>query len=200
MEPALNPMSTDFHTHELDSAIAADHAAKCEAMSRGALATQPLTLSRLVELAELGEKMMATNMRKNAALAAADAWARRDPIDIVLPSPPQVDVVQIEIRDRWVYVRLPPKMSSGTALSAIAAAPRMNGGNLILDASALGISDTAAHAIIGDELARTLKPRRLALVVPEDILSYNSERAAQRVGLNLRTFTSLDEAEKWVVA
>ena len=108
--------------------------------------------------------------------------------------------MQIEKRTRWVYVKLPPKMSPSAALSAIAAAPRMNGGNLILDASELGISDPAAHALIGNELARALKPDRLALVVPEEILSYNSERAAQKSGLNLRTFTSLDEAERWVVA
>ena len=79
-------MSNDFHLNELNSAIAADRAAKLEAMRLGLLATQPLTLTRLGELVELGEKMMAATTRKDAALAAALAWARRERIDIVLPA------------------------------------------------------------------------------------------------------------------
>ena len=80
------PPSTDFHLNELHSAIAADHAAKGEAMLRGLMATQPLTLTRLRELVELGEKMMVAKSRRDKAQAAAEAWARRERIDIVLPS------------------------------------------------------------------------------------------------------------------
>jgi hypothetical protein len=39
---------------------------------------------------------------------------------------------------------------------------------------------------------------KMATVVPERLRSGNSERAAQKSGLKLRTFTSLDEARGWL--
>ena len=39
---------------------------------------------------------------------------------------------------------------------------------------------------------------RMATVVPQAARSGNSERAAQKSGLKLRTFTDMDEAKAWL--
>jgi hypothetical protein len=39
---------------------------------------------------------------------------------------------------------------------------------------------------------------RMATVVPKELRSGNSERAAQKTGMRLRTFTDLDEARAWL--
>lgn len=60
-------------------------AANQEALQRGLVATKPLSLTRLRELCELGEKMIAADR----AQAAAETSACRDnsrPLDFVLPS------------------------------------------------------------------------------------------------------------------
>jgi hypothetical protein len=56
---------------ELNLADMEDRAARSQAMSRGLQATQPLTAARLRELCELGENMMRTGRRRDAAMARA---------------------------------------------------------------------------------------------------------------------------------
>ena len=60
---------------ELTLAVAADNAAKKEALDKGAIATQPLTLKRLDELCALGEKMQQTGIRRKKALAKLQLFA-----------------------------------------------------------------------------------------------------------------------------
>ena len=62
-------MSVTTALNELRNADAEDLAAKAEAMRSGAIATQPLTVTRLRELCELGEKMMRAATRRDLALA-----------------------------------------------------------------------------------------------------------------------------------
>ena len=78
-------MHTPFRLNDLNAAIAAEYAAKAEALRMGLLATQPLTAIRLGELCALGEKMIDAKMRKEDAHAAARAWIRRERLDIILP-------------------------------------------------------------------------------------------------------------------
>jgi len=55
---------------ELRSAQAADDEAKKQALQKGLVATKPLTAVRLAELCLLGETMVRTARRKQAALAS----------------------------------------------------------------------------------------------------------------------------------
>ena len=77
-------MPANFLLDELNCAIAADCAAKSEAMRRGLMATQPLTVTRLGELVKLGEKMMETKERKDKAVAAVHAWTLGKRDDLLL--------------------------------------------------------------------------------------------------------------------
>jgi hypothetical protein len=52
---------------ELADATAEDEAAKKEALDAGLIATKPLTVKRLQQLCELGERMMKTAVRKARA-------------------------------------------------------------------------------------------------------------------------------------
>jgi hypothetical protein len=54
---------------ELRIAEAEDSAARKEALVKGLIATQPLTVIRLGELCALGEKMQHTGIRRKQALA-----------------------------------------------------------------------------------------------------------------------------------
>ena len=60
---------------ELKIAIAEDRAAAAEALHRGLVATKPLSVIRIAELCELGEKMVMTGKRKLLALAKARRFA-----------------------------------------------------------------------------------------------------------------------------
>lgn len=58
---------------DLEAAIAADQAAKAEALQQGLLSPQPLTLLRLSELCALGDRMMhAAKRRAQAEVVAID--------------------------------------------------------------------------------------------------------------------------------
>jgi hypothetical protein len=61
------PVTTALN--DLRNADAEDRAAKAEALYRGVTATQPLTVTRLRELCELGEKMIRAATRRDRALA-----------------------------------------------------------------------------------------------------------------------------------
>lgn len=61
----------------------------------------------------------------------------------------------------------------------------------------LHVSD---QLFIGDVVAQKLAHlRKLATLVPDDPASYNSVPAANKKGLNLRTFAREDEAIAWLV-
>ena len=52
---------------ELANATAEDEAAKKEALDTGLIATKPLSVKRLQQLCELGERMMKAAIRKSRA-------------------------------------------------------------------------------------------------------------------------------------
>ena len=52
---------------ELANATAEDEAAKKEALDTGLIATKPLTIKRLQQLCDLGERMMKAAVRKASA-------------------------------------------------------------------------------------------------------------------------------------
>ena len=55
------------------------------------------------------------------------------------------------------------------------------------------------HFQIGEEAARQLKHlERLASVVPEDQITHTSEKVALKKGLQLRVFTSMTDAIRWL--
>jgi stage II sporulation SpoAA-like protein len=55
------------------------------------------------------------------------------------------------------------------------------------------------HFQIGEAAARELKHlERLASIVPEDQITHTSEKVAQKKGLQLRVFTSMTEAIRWL--
>lgn len=56
------------------------------------------------------------------------------------------------------------------------------------------------HLQLGSHAAERLKPlERVASVVPERYRTGSSEKAAQKSGLHLRTFTTLEEALSWLL-
>jgi hypothetical protein len=57
------------------------------------------------------------------------------------------------------------------------------------------------HLQLGSYVAdRLAAVSRVASVVPAELKSGNSERAAQKSGLKLRTFTTLTDAREWLLA
>ncbi|MES2634355.1 MAG: hypothetical protein V4669_15390 [Pseudomonadota bacterium] len=58
---------------ELQEAIAIDQAIRAEALQRGLEATQPLSVARLAELCEIGERMQASAARVLRATRDLDA-------------------------------------------------------------------------------------------------------------------------------
>lgn len=55
------------------------------------------------------------------------------------------------------------------------------------------------HFQIGEAAAKQLKHlERLASIVPEDQITHTSEKVAQKQGLQLRVFTSMTEAIRWL--
>ena len=58
---------------ELEEAIELDRAIRAEALQRGLEATQPLSVARLAELCEIGERMQASAARVQRAARALDA-------------------------------------------------------------------------------------------------------------------------------
>jgi hypothetical protein len=65
----MSTTATEQAHRELRDAQAADERAIDEALHKGLIATQPLTITRLAELCALGEKMLRTGIRKRTALA-----------------------------------------------------------------------------------------------------------------------------------
>jgi hypothetical protein len=108
--------------------------------------------------------------------------------------------MKIESRERWIEVRIPPDWELRDLLRAIDDAPACSDA-LLVDATAVRLSDPTAHALIGDAMGAKFKAStRVAFLVPESIISYNVERAAKPHGLVLRTFVDRQEAERWVSA
>ncbi|MEO5671673.1 MAG: hypothetical protein ABIR26_13340 [Ramlibacter sp.] len=101
--------------------------------------------------------------------------------------------------ERWMCVTLPSDSTFSNMVHILKAAPSLAGDNLIIDASAIALADPVMHALLGDQMALHFKARKVAVVVPEDLISYNSERVAQSQQLNLRVFVALAEAQLWVV-
>lgn len=104
----------------------------------------------------------------------------------------------VTFHPHWVQVR--PKGSPSTAemLRGIARAPDM-ANNLLVDVRCVGVADPTEHALLGSQLASHFrKAPRIALVVDEALLTYHSERAARRAGADLRVFTTLDDAQRWL--
>jgi hypothetical protein len=64
----MNHLQIDTSVEEVRAAISDDRTARAEAMRLGMLATQPLSVSRLGELCELGDRMIRTSWRKQLAL------------------------------------------------------------------------------------------------------------------------------------
>ena len=110
-------------------------------------------------------------------------------------------MIERVVRDRWTYVKVTGGLGLDELLGAIQRAPNVEGTNVLIDVSRLAnVSDAVAHALLGEQMASSLaKAGRIALLVHEDCITYNAERAA-RVRVNLRTFTAMAEAESWLSA
>jgi hypothetical protein len=67
VEPYQGNLMVHLLKTELADATAEDEAAKKEALDAGLIATKPLTVKRLQQLCELGERMMKTAVRKARA-------------------------------------------------------------------------------------------------------------------------------------
>jgi hypothetical protein len=85
---------------------------------------------------------------------------------------------------------------------AAALAHRTHRSRALLDLLQVEISlSFTEHLQLGSHAAERLKPlERVASVVPARYRTGSSEKAAQKNGLNLRTFTSLEEALAWLQA
>lgn len=98
----------------------------------------------------------------------------------------------------FVCVTLTRKAPFGSILKAIDKAPAMAGMLLLIDVRTSRLADPTIHALLGAELARKFaRARRVALVVDEDVISYNAERAAHGL-LDLRVITDKSEATSWL--
>src|SRR4051812_17315093 len=110
-------------------------------------------------------------------------------------------MLQVEVLEGWTYVRIPAGFGMGDMLNAISRAPNHADRNLLIDASAIYGQDPTGHALLGEHMASKLsQARKIAVLVPEDVVSYNSERAARRKGADLRVFTQRADAERWLAA
>ena len=108
-------------------------------------------------------------------------------------------MIQVEKCEHWVEVRVQGQSSIRDMLQALSDAPSRPGGSLLIDVSAVLDADPTAHAMLGEHMAQSLAgAHKVAIVTSEDVVSYNSERAARRRNLNLCVFTERADAERWL--
>ena len=107
---------------------------------------------------------------------------------------------KVEFEENWIMVRILGTPSAADMVRAMAQVPRFEG-NLMIDVRSVGVSSGTEHALLGSEMAsRFPRVTRIALVVDEDLITYNSERAARRAGTDLRVFTTMDDARRWLAS
>lgn len=111
-------------------------------------------------------------------------------------------VIKPEYFEKWIYVRIPADARLGELLGSISEAKIPAAVSMLIDASQLqGFDNPTSHALLGQHMAeRFAGARKVAVWVPESIISYDGERTAQINRLNLRVFTSRAEAEQWLLA
>jgi hypothetical protein len=99
------------------------------------------------------------------------------------------------------YVRVTLLASWGLRemMDTVDSAPRDDKRPILVDARALQVGPVE-HALMGDHVALMMPTRKIAVVIDEARVSYNSERAAQRAHVNLRVFTDEPEALAWLGA
>jgi hypothetical protein len=109
--------------------------------------------------------------------------------------------VRVTDSGKFILVEVTETPDLRQLLSIIDNAPAVVGKGLLVDFSAQALADPSAHALLGDHMAAAFaKATRIAIVVRDDVVSYNSERVARRRRINLRVFTDRSEAEGWIVA
>jgi hypothetical protein len=109
------------------------------------------------------------------------------------------EVIHVLQCEHWVEVRVDGQSSMRDMLQSLSKAPSRPGACLLIDVSAVKEVDPTAHALLGEHMALSLAgARKVAIVTTEDIVTYNSERAARRRSLNLCVFTERADAERWL--
>jgi len=110
--------------------------------------------------------------------------------------------MQVDVLEHWIYIRIPAGAVMGDLFRNISQAPKQPDRKLLIDVSALDkLHDSTSHALLGEHMALHMSQvRKVALLVGEDIISYNSERTARRMGLDLRVFTERGDAERWLMS
>ena len=104
---------------------------------------------------------------------------------------------QVQEEGTFVRVTLDASSSLRDMMELAEGAPR-DQRPVLVDATALANAGPVEHALIGEHVARVMPQRKVAVVIGESAVSYNSERAARRAGMNLRVFTCKQEALAWV--
>ena len=100
--------------------------------------------------------------------------------------------------DAFVRITLTDSFGLREMMALADSAPSDDKRPILVDASALSKAGPVEHALMGEHVARVMPDRKVAVVIGESAVSYNSERAARRAGMDLRVFTSEQEALAWL--